>query len=1391
MLSSLKVSTKLIGAIGIVVLAASAAVGWFAFSTAERSLMAQMGAQLEAERASRARFVSLYFRRLSEQLGISSRQLVTQIAMRDAQSDPDRLQSLYQPYAGGLAEAFGYTDIVLVAVDGTVRYSFARGGDTAANLRSGPASDTALARAFQQAAAAGAGSIAFVDYAPYVPAGGVPAAFVATPIFDAANQARLGVLAFRVPIDEISAIMSDASGFGASGETYLLGPDLVMRTNSRFSTEPTALTRQITTIAGRRALEGESGITEQIDFRGVPVIAAFAPLDVLGVRWAIVAKIDVDEAVAPVDQFRNRLLQLLLAVSMIAGFVLAAAVRRIVLTPVAALASGARRVASSDYSRLVSLKTNDELGQLGQSFDSMMTAVGAQVDELNAARAAAQLGQRLLEASPDGVVVVDATGTIVVVNAAAERLFGYQRDELIGQKIELLVPDGVKSGHVARRDAYLGSPTTRGMGTGLELLGRKNDGTLVPVEISLSPVETPDGRLVVAAVRDISDRRAAERSLKDSEERLAAAASGANLGLWDVDPRDGTVLVNSQFESQLGYQPLALRETNDKWSRLRGGLAGWGALLHPEDQPRVSALIERYLGGGLEIYRSEQRVRRADGTYSWVLSVGNAVSRDGDGKPLRVNGVHIDISEMKGLLAALEQAKDAAESATQAKSDFLANMSHEIRTPMNAILGMTHLAMQTELTVQQEDYVTKAHHAAETLLGIINDILDFSKIEAGMLTIERIDFSLDEVLDNVASLIAGKAQQKKIELLFDRAPDVPVILHGDPLRVSQVLVNLGNNAVKFTETGEIVISVTVQAQHDQRVTLQFSVRDTGIGMTAEQQARMFQAFSQADTSTTRKYGGTGLGLSICRSLTEMMGGRIWVESTAGVGSEFFFVAEFGIGQAREPLAPHPAIRNKRVLIIDDNDTSRLILKSMLDGMGCKVALAPSGADGLQQLAAALPSAAFDFVLLDWKMPGMDGFQVLQLIREQPTRYGAPRVVMVTAYGREEVMKRAQSSGLNGFLIKPATQSTLFDALMAAAGADTDRRTTGRIAPAQLVALDDIRGARVLVAEDNEINRQVAREILEQAGFVVTLSHDGLEAVAAIKQHAFDAVLMDIQMPHLDGLGAAKEVRAWEAEQSRRAVPIIAMTAHAMAGDAEKSLAAGMNDHVTKPIIPDRLFASLSKAIERRPGIGKDAGVVAPAAAAPSDQVALPAALPGIDIEDGLRRVGGNSRLYRDLLIRVVRDFGTAAAELERSLAAGDLTVTGRLAHSLKGVAGNVGARALSAAAGAVEAACAPDSTADRLRLVKEVEGPLRTVIDGLSVLQAPVDLSAAQAIAGPVSQLPAELIAQMQAAAASADIDRLGQLVEQVATHDAALAAALRELVENFDIEELQRRLAT
>ena len=639
------------------------------------------------------------------------------------------------------------------------------------------------------------------------------------------------------------------------------------------------------------------------------------------------------------------------------------------------------------------------------------------------------------------------------------------------------------------------------------------------------------------------------------------------------------------------------------------------------------------------------------------------------------------VDSVDGHRRQLESALVDAQSATRAKSEFLANMSHEIRTPMNAILGMTDLALRTELTDKQRGYMAHVRAAAESLLVIIDDILDFSKIEAGKLSLEARDFSLDEVFDRVTALIGLKAQRKGLELLLKTAPDVPSVLVGDSMRLLQVLVNLCSNAVKFTEHGEIVV-VTVQNVGGEAgsVVLRFAVKDTGIGLTSDQIAALFRPFSQVDASSTREHGGTGLGLAICRKLVAMMGGEIGVDSQPGAGSDFHFTARFGVGSpaqaARLPLAS--AHRELRVLVVDDSANSREILDDLLALLGYAPVVEASGAAGLAELRrAAGVGRPYQLVLLDWRMPGMDGFDVVRALRDDPLPGAAPAILLVTAYGDEDIVREAARQGLAGCLAKPVSASTLLDAINGACGpqrggapaatpaAVVDTQAAAAAPPTAAPAA--LRGRRVLLVEDNELNRIVATELLcDVAGMDVTLAGNGQEALDCLRDARFDLVLMDIQMPGMDGLQATRLIRA---DKSLAKLPVIAMTAHAFARDREQSKAAGMNDHVSKPFEPAQLFETMLRWLSSAPS-----SLASPAA---SEAVAPALAGPAVDTELGLRRCLGKPELYQKIVGRYLKQRAAGGNEIRGALEAGELEAGARAAHTLVSTAAMLGAPELA------------------------------------------------------------------------------------------------------------------
>jgi two-component system sensor histidine kinase/response regulator len=709
---------------------------------------------------------------------------------------------------------------------------------------------------------------------------------------------------------------------------------------------------------------------------------------------------------------------------------------------------------------------------------------------------------------------------------------------------------------------------------------------------------------------------------------------------------------------------------------------------------------------------------------------------------------------------------------------------------------MSHLCLGTEMQPRQQDYIEKVYGSAQSLLGIINDILDFSKIEAGKLEMEHIPFRLDEVLNNLGNLIAVKAQEKGLELLFDTHPDVPSALIGDPLRLGQILLNLCGNAVKFTEEGEIVVRTEPVRVTDDEIEIKVSVQDTGIGMTPEQRAKLFQSFSQADTSTTRKYGGTGLGLTISKKLVEMMDGNIRVESEPGKGSAFIFNAVFGRAADMETIEETAALSDLdklKVLVVDDIASAREMLQTTLESFSFRVTCVASGKAALEAIDAASPDDPYKLVLMDWKMPQMDGIETSRRIKDMPELADMPTIIMVTAYGLEDVMQQVEDVGLEGLLIKPVTPSTLLDTIMGVVGKKGGIRKAGRSEDHwKIQTLDGIRGAHVLLAEDNKINQQVAEELLAQAGLKVTIANNGREAVEMLAgKNEYEAVLMDMQMPELDGYEATRTIRR---NPEFADLPIIAMTANVMAGDREKCLEAGMNDHVAKPIEPDKLFRTLVQWIPARDPAALPAGLESAEIKAAEDS--LPDSLAGIEIEEGVRRVGGNRKLYRKLLIDFFQDHREDIEAIRQALDHDDFETAQRIAHTIKGVSGSIGAGDLQGAAERLETAIKESQQDGYSELLSSLEDSLSPLMQGLEAVAVsgeterlgaedgdPVDVEAVLPLLEELQTLMEEMDPEAE--------DKVADLKKQLgsgAHHK--LVNTLSKQVGEFEFEDARKTLA-
>ena len=797
------------------------------------------------------------------------------------------------------------------------------------------------------------------------------------------------------------------------------------------------------------------------------------------------------------------------------------------------------------------------------------------------------------------------------------------------------------------------------------------DGRQIWVRVTGS-VECEDGKPIrmVGATQDVTASVAERAALQEANERAALAAEYSGIGIWSWDLRTNLTTWNSWM-----YRHYGMTAGND-------GLVAQDApvsRIHPDDRRAVEQALRDCIEG-IKPFDTMFRVVWDDKSVHHIRSAGQ-VKRDEKGHALRMVGTDWDVTELVEANEKSRRALEIAKESNQTKSDFLANMSHEIRTPMNAILGMTYLARRADPNPKLLDYLTKIGNAADSLLSIMNDILDFSKIEAGKLELEVISFSLEDVLRSLLDVTGQKAQDKGVALVSSVSENAPAYLVGDPLRLGQILINLVNNAIKFTDFGEITIRVEAEDITATDLRLNMSVSDTGIGMGPDQVANLFQSFHQGDASFTRKYGGTGLGLAICKQLCELMKGEITVESEPGKGSTFRVTARFGIGKDMElsPSAGSNPLQQKSILIVDDSENTRHMLMAMLDASGFQARAVSSGEEALSALARASQTGQpIDLVLMDWRLPGINGIEASRRIKRNPTFSQIPEILMVSAFEREEVLAGHSDVIFDGFLNKPVSKKNLVDAITTALRSSAER--PGPASPPTTNG-SELAGRRVLLVEDNEVNRFLATELLTDLGIQVSIAFNGRECVDRVKAEPFDLVLMDIQMPVMDGLTATKLLRA---DRRFHSLPIIAMTAHAMSGDRERSVEAGLNDHLNKPVNPQALKEMLVKWMPARsiPQPTRDTGKM-PAASSGDD---IPEQLPPFDIPAALARANGKPKLLRKMLLSFREQFKGAASELRQQIAEGKTEDAGRLAHSLKGVAATLEAKELATAAANIEQA---------------------------------------------------------------------------------------------------------
>jgi PAS domain S-box-containing protein len=783
--------------------------------------------------------------------------------------------------------------------------------------------------------------------------------------------------------------------------------------------------------------------------------------------------------------------------------------------------------------------------------------------------------RQIVETAIDAFIEIDGDGIVTDWNGEAERMFGWSRAEALGRNIcNFAVPKRHQLEHRKIIQDLVESGGASVIRRRVETTRLRRDGSEFPAELSVCVIRTAEKYRICGFIRDITDRKRVEEALLTERRLLRNLIDNMPDYIYVKDARSRFVLANRALAGLVGEKnPEALLGKTDF------------DYFPKELATDFFADEQSIIQSGQPLVNKDEHSVDAEGTAKWT-AVSKVPWRDESGRVIGIMGIGRDMSQSKAAEETLKHAKEAAEAGSRAKSEFLANMSHEIRTPLNGVIGMTDLALETVLTAEQREYLDTVKVSADSLLTVINDILDFSKIEAGKVDLEMEDFNLRDSLEATLKTLALRADEKGLELLCEIGPTVPEIVRGDSNRLRQIVVNLLGNAIKFTERGEVALNVQVDTEDGDNRILHFMVSDSGIGITPEKQKLIFEPFAQADNSTTRRYGGTGLGLTISKRLVALMGGQIWVESEMGRGAKFHFTTR--VKTSEKPIevgtiAPAETLRDVKVLIVDDNQTNRRILEGMLKRWEMKSTSAESGPEALAQLSTARQQGEpYALILTDMHMPGMDGFALIEKIRARP-ELGAAVIMMLTSAGHRGDGARCQELGVSAYLLKPIRQSELREAIARVLGARTQ---DGAIPLVTRYSLHDARdpatSLRVLVAEDNHVNQLLATRLLEKRGHLVVVTGNGREALAALEKNRYDLVLMDVQMPEMDGIQATMAIREKERHKGDGShQPVIALTAHVMKGDQERCMAAGMDGYITKPISPRQLDEVLEKYLVAR------------------------------------------------------------------------------------------------------------------------------------------------------------------------------------------------------------------